>query len=333
MRTHSRAALGAFVVLIVIAPVAVGADDMPPFTSASDAYRQGRAAMKAGHFADALPNLVYAAQHGVLGAQLKLARLYAQDGTVAKDDAKAFSYYQQIADQRADTNPDSPIAPYVAEAFVALGRYYQQGLPQISLAADPLRAAGLYRHAASYFGDPEAQYLLARLYLEGDGVEKDVPLAASWLAIAARKQYVAAQATLGELLWRGEEVPAHQARGFALIMLAHHNAAATGKEPDWIAKLYREAEAAADNETRKEARTIIPELGGALTATTPPEAQPARATEKTLTLPPSGEAVKVIKPTASSTSPPLTDADDNTHRPAALDMPLGFATSSVGLRP
>ena len=108
---------------------------------------------------------------------------------VPKDDAKAFAYFEQIADQQADISPSSPIAKYAAEAFVALGQYYLDGIPAMPLAANPAYAADLFRHAASYFGNAEAQYRLARLYMNGTGVEKNVGLAVNWLAIAAKKQH------------------------------------------------------------------------------------------------------------------------------------------------
>ena len=210
MQMCNRLALGALAALLTMGlamgPVAVGADDPPPYPSATEAYRQGVKALKAGRPATAVPALEYAAQRGVLGAQVKLARAYASGRDVPKDDAKAFAYFEQIADSQADISPSSPIAKYAAEAFVALGQYYFDGIPTKPLAANPPYAAGLFRHAASYFGDAEAQYRLARLYMNGTGVEKNVGLAVNWLAIAAKKQHAASQATLGEILWRGQEV-------------------------------------------------------------------------------------------------------------------------------
>src|SRR3990172_4986871 len=99
----NRLALGALALLMMLGPVATGADDPPPFASATEAYRQGASALKSGKTAAALPSLEYAAKRGVLGAQIKLARIYAtgRDG-VAEDDAKAFTYFQAIADQQAD---------------------------------------------------------------------------------------------------------------------------------------------------------------------------------------------------------------------------------------
>ena len=222
-----------------------------------------------------MPALEYAAKRGVLGAQVKLARAYASGRDVPKDDAKAFAYFEQIADQQADISPSSPIAKYAAEAFVALGQYYLDGIPAMPLAANPDYAADLFRHAASYFGNAEAQYRLARLYMNGTGVEKNVGLAVNWLAIAAKKQHAASQATLGEILWRGEEVRERRARGLALIMLAHENAKADGKEPQWIGALYEEVLSKSDKAIRKDAEALLPELGGVKAAAVCPRPRPS----------------------------------------------------------
>jgi uncharacterized protein len=152
MRTSSLA-LGIVAGLMMLGPAAVGADDLPPYASATEAYREGVTALKGGRMVVALPALEYAAKRGVLGAQLKLARLYAAGHDVPEDDAKAFSYFQDIADQYADISPSSPIAKYVGESLVALGQYYATGIPAIPLPANPRYAADIYRHAASYFGD------------------------------------------------------------------------------------------------------------------------------------------------------------------------------------
>jgi len=84
-------ALAAFIILTPAG--VVGGDEPPPYASATEAYRQGASAMKSGEMASAVPALEYAAKRGVLGAQLKLARLYASGGGVPKDDTKAFYYF------------------------------------------------------------------------------------------------------------------------------------------------------------------------------------------------------------------------------------------------
>jgi uncharacterized protein len=304
--------------ILVSVPPAVGADDAPAFASATEAYRQGMAAIKAERIDLALPALEFAAERGVLGAQLKLAQLYAAGQNVPKNDGKAFAYYQQIADQHAEITPLSPVAKYVAEAFVALGQYYLDGIPSIALPPTPAEAAGLFRHAASYFGDADAQYRLARLYLAGNGVEKNVGLAVNWLATAAKKQHAEAQATLGELLWRGDdEVGQRPARGLALITLAHQNAKASGKEPKWIEDLYREASGAADAATRKEAQALIPELGGSVVdAAAAAKAEPAAP----LLIVPASGATAPAPPDLPAGAEAMAPTGDGGHKPAAIGM-------------
>lgn len=337
-RAGSIAALAAL--LSMVASIAVGADDAQPYASPTDAYRQGMATLKTGDTKKSLTALEYAADRGVLGAQLKLARIYAAGNGVKPDQAKALSYYRQIANQRADISPSSPIAKYVAEAFVALGRFNLEGVESASLRADPDRAANLFRHAASYFGDADAQYELARLYLAGNGVDKNVGLAVNWLATAAKKQHAEAQATLGELLWEGQEVRQRQSRGLALIMLAHANAFAEGKEPAWIQELYLRTQGEADAAVREEARSLIPELGGAaiaLESDTPPA--PAKSAvaatppaPSNLPIPANGlpASTPVAGPAAATAEAVIPQAPSQgaLHMPGQAGVPVGFAPAS-----
>ncbi len=336
-KSLTLAALAALVALVVALGLGQRASalDAPPYGSATDAYRQGVAALKAGKTDEALPALDYAAERGVLGAQLKLARVYANGNGVPKNDAKAFSYYRQIANQRADISPLSPVSKYVAEAFVALGRYYAEGVETAGVRANPRRAADIFRHAGSIFGSADAQYELAKLYLDGNGVEKNVGLAINWLAVAAKKQHPAAQATLGEILWRGEdEVRQRPARGLALIMLAHANAAADGKEPQWIADLYGEALTNADPRLLKEAQSITTEWGGpAIVVEIVPEAKTALPGEA-LVIPPA--ETPMPSPLAEPMAAPGSTVVSEGAVPSAAQMgvPIGFGpTDDTGLKP
>ncbi|MGH6826580.1 tetratricopeptide repeat protein, partial [Methyloceanibacter sp.] len=318
-------------------PLAAGhAEDGSPFVSATAAYRQGIADLKSGETEEALPALEYAADHGVLGAQLKLARIYAVGNGVRKNEGKAYFYYRQIANQRADISPLSPVSKYVAESFVALGKYYVDGIPAADVPQDPIRAAHLFRHAASYFGDADAQYALARLYLDGTGVDKNVGLAINWLATAAKKQHVAAQAKLGEILWRGgDEVHHRPARGLALIMLAHANAKADGKEPKWIEDLYLEVVRASDSAMRKEAQTLMPELGGQIAIDEAPTAVKATPAEELL-VPASGGTSTPASQGATPAGAMTSDASaQNGPAPDKLGAPMGFGDMGgpAGLKP
>jgi len=329
MLTCNKLALGALAALMTMGPAAVVADDAPPYASATEAYRQGVNALKSDMPATAVPALEYAAKRGVLGAQVKLARAYASGRDLPKDDVKAFGYYQQIADQQAEVSPRSPIAKYAAEAFVALGQYYLDGVPEMKLASNPAYAAHLFRHAASYFGNAEAQYRLARLYMNGDGVEKNVGLAINWLATAAKKQHAESQATLGEILWRGEDVRQRRTRGLALIMLAHENALASGKEPEWIGKLYREAFAGSDNAVRKDAEALLPELGGVKAAAVPPLPVPKVKPAEIKMMPAAGGQEMPAAPAAGA--PEAVPLSKTGTPPAApIGLSVGFGATETG---
>jgi TPR repeat protein len=333
-KSLTQAALAALLLLGLNS--GASAIDVPTYGSATEAYRQGVAALKKGQTEAALPALDYAAERGVLGAQLKLARVYANGNGVEKDDSKAFAYYRQIANQRADISAASPVSKYVAEAFVALGRYYVKGIEASAVQPDPRRAAGLFRHAGSIFGSAEAQYELAKLYLDGAGVEKNVGLAINWLATAAKKQHAAAQATLGEILWRGEDtVRQRPARGIALIMLAHANGAASGKEPQWIADLYLEALASSDRALLKEAMAMTGEWGGPpITIDLVPE--PAKTVLPGQLLVPATEAAPPAQTPPAAASAGTVVSEGAVPPAAQMGVPVGFGPAGnepSGLKP
>lgn len=239
---------------------AVAADTMK-FASPAAAYHAGTSAMRDGRVDEALQTLEYAADKGVLGAMRKLARLYAAGEGVPQSNAKAFGYYQRIADEFADMDPRHRHAKYAAEAFMALAAYYRSGLPELGVSPDPVRAAGLCQHAASYFGNAKAQFMLARMYLAGDGVTANIRLAVNWLANAAKKRHAPSQALLGDLLWRTDEVTYHKPlKGLALLALASRNAAGTA-DAKWIGELYDRAVGEAAPEQRKQAWAIAERWG------------------------------------------------------------------------
>src|SRR5262249_53475556 len=99
----------------------------------------------------------------------------------------------------------TPNARFLANAFVTLGLYYQEGIPG-TLKPDSNHAREMFQFAASYFADPEAQYHLARLYLSGKGAPKDAMTAARWLQLSAEKGDHRAQAVLGSMPFKGEQV-------------------------------------------------------------------------------------------------------------------------------
>lgn len=202
----------------------------------------------------ALVALKYAAEGGHPVAQWKLGRMYASGDGVTQDALRAFDYFSKIANAHAEDSPQAPQARIVANAFVQLGQYYLDGIPDSQVKADPGRAREMFAYAASYFGDPDAQYHLAKLYLAGEGAPRDVRYAARWLGLAAHKGQYQAQAMLGSMLFSGRGVPRQAARGLMWLTLAHDSA---GKSEMWIAKLYDEAMANASDDDRAMALKMI----------------------------------------------------------------------------
>jgi TPR repeat protein len=202
-----------------------------------EAFRSGAAALKTDK-AKAVSSLEYAAENGHPMAQWKLGRMYAEGDGVPQNDLRAFEYFSRIANMHADDSPGTPQARFVANAFVALGHYYLEGIPKTRVKADPARAREMFSYAATYFGDPEAQFYLARLYIDGTGTPKDTRQAARWLYAAAQKGQYQAQAQLGSMLFTGDGVPRQSARGLMWLTLAKDAA-----PPDqmWVNKLYDSA--------------------------------------------------------------------------------------------
>jgi uncharacterized protein len=197
----------------------------------------------------------YAAEEGSPPAAWRLGRMYADGNGVARDDLRAFDYFSKIANAHADDSPSAPQASIVANAFVALGRYYLSGIPNSKIKSDPERAREMFSYAASYFGNADAQYDLARLYLKSVGSSRDdFRYGARWLGLAAQKGQHQAQALLGQMLFNGEQLPRQAARGLMWLTLARDSAA---PDETWIKESYNKAIAKASEDDRAMALQML----------------------------------------------------------------------------
>lgn len=239
---------------VVAAPgVAMRGPEMLRALSPTEAFRAGIQALRAGDLPGGLRALEYAADHGHAIAQWKLGRMYADGDGVARNDRRAFEYFQAIADAHADDSPSTPQARFVANAFVALGGYYANGVPNSPIKADPDRAREMFSYAASYFGDADAQYHLGRMYLATAGVARDVKQAARWLMLSATKGQPQAQALLGAMLFKGDGVPRQEARGLMWLTLARDAA----PQDKTIVELHAAASQQATDDQRALALTYL----------------------------------------------------------------------------
>jgi TPR repeat protein len=227
---------------------------LPAAAAPSVAGAAAGALRKAVPSSTSLSALQYAAEDGHPIAQWKLGRMYAQGDGVAQSDMRAFEYFSRIANAHAEDSPSAPQAAVVANAFVALGRYYLAGIPNSKIKADAERAREMFSYAASYFGNADAQYDLARLYLDGVGAPRDPRYGTRWLGLAAQKGQHEAQALLGQMLFNGDHLPRQGARGLMWLTLARDSA---GPDETWIKDSYNKAIAKASEDDRAMALQML----------------------------------------------------------------------------
>jgi hypothetical protein len=202
-----------------------------------------------------LTALRYDAAGGDPMVEWKLGRMYADGDGVAQDDLRAFEYFSRIANAHAEDSPSAPQASIIANAFVALGRYYLNGIPNSKIKPDTERAREMFSYAASYFGNSDAQYDLARLYLKTpDASREDFRYGARWLGLAAHKGQHQAQALLGQMLFNGDRLPPQRARGLMWLTLARDSATA---DEIWIKESYNRAIAKASDNDRAMALQML----------------------------------------------------------------------------
>ncbi|HZA02768.1 MAG TPA: tetratricopeptide repeat protein [Hyphomicrobiaceae bacterium] len=228
-----------------VAPLALPPRSAVPPTPL-EAFRSGTQALRLGKTAQALTELEYAAEQGVPAAIWKLGRMYADGDGVNVNKARAYDYFRRLTATHGDDSAGTPNARYLANAFVTLGLYHLDGISG-KLQADPNVAREMFRYAAAYYADPEAQYHLGRLYLLGKGAPKDAIQAARWLRLSANKGDHRAQALLGGMLFKGEEVSRQAALGLFWLIVAKD---AAGPDETWITEMYASALAQASEGDR-----------------------------------------------------------------------------------
>jgi hypothetical protein len=234
---------------VPVPPAALGATPGPFEGPCSryEALRSGTQMLRDGKTDEGLTALEYAARQGAPGALWKLGKIFAEGDGVDKNMLRSFEYYRDLTVGHAYDPPNTAQARFVASAFVALGHFYLDGIPDTYVKPDPARARAMYNYAASYFADPDAQYNLARLFREGTGGPKDPRQAVKWLGLAANKGQHQAQATLGAMLFSGKEVSRQAALGLFWLTVAKDSAGAGER---WVTETQAAAFAQANDDER-----------------------------------------------------------------------------------
>lgn len=246
-------------VTIAAATVETAAAGSSTYRSHEAALQQGLEAIKAGRLEAALPALEHAAtgpgRTGLLG-RFYAARVFSDNNHPGTDHAKAYMLYQRIADELADIDPDDDQrAPFVSKSLMALASYLRNGVEEIGLKPNIQRASQYMHHAATVFQDEDAQFELAKLFLQGDGVAPDPRRAIHWFSVLSQRGHAGAQAFLADLYWRGKLVPRDPRRALALITIAVENAPVS--ERIWIEDIYQNIFCATSEGTRNEASGVV----------------------------------------------------------------------------
>lgn len=332
MRIYSGV-LAAF--LIAVGSAVAAAAGGVKYASPEAAFEQGLGAYKSGYYEIAIPALEEAAAKGAeldrFFAEFYLARIYSDNVGAQTDHAKAYLLFQKLAEDNADADPDDGRrAPFVAKALTALAGYLQHGVKEIGVAPDAERALEYLHHAATFFGDKDAQFELARAYLSGNG--EDVKRGMHYLSKLTEDGYPAAQAMLADLLWRGRFIKKDERRALALITVAVENA--PQHERIWIDDIYQNIFCGTTQGTRKQADGIVAvwkKMFGRPTASSDRmglggrELQPTRACGN-------GEPVDIQR-TEPSKQPPgaITATPGSAARPDSMRRgTLGFTLQDAG---
>ena len=210
--------------------------------------------------ADLISALEDAAAAGQPMALYQLGLMYESGEGVEKDPGKAFAYFSQIANEHADAAPRSVVADIVAQSFVKVGEYYASGLPEAGIPKDEERSNALIMHAASYFGDADAQYRVGKSYLEDEDLGANSLQSARWLSLAARKGHAGAQAQLGKMLFNGEGIEPNPIEGLMWLTVASQRAVNT-PDAEWINQMLNDAMSVATPEQRVQATDLADSLG------------------------------------------------------------------------
>jgi TPR repeat protein len=222
------------------------------FSNAQQALRVGIDDLKAGDTQSSVEALTYAAEGGQAIARWKLGEMYADGDGVPRDDVKAYHFFNQLVEDYDEDQPDRRTQSAISNAFVAVGVYCLNGIANSDVRPDPQRAHELFQYAATIFGDPNAQYNLAHMYMVGaGGVAKDEVAAVRWLAVAADKGHPPSQALFGHMLFVGQGAPRQRVRG--LMWLEFAKDGAQDLKYAWIRELYQRDFQGASDEDRQAA--------------------------------------------------------------------------------
>lgn len=210
---------------------------------------------KQGEEKEALDVLQYAADQGNPTAQWKLGRMYEMGDSVDRDHRKAFEFYKRIADNYGAARPNTAEWAITGKAMVALGHYYQNGLPEAGIPRNDNEARVMYTTAAMYFRDPDAQFELGKMMLQPGNSLEEGRQAIRMLQLSRKKGHAGAMALLGRALVEGEYVRQDTVQGLSMLTQAARQSNADMRA--WIEEMQQQAFAVASEDERRQALLAV----------------------------------------------------------------------------
>jgi uncharacterized protein len=256
--TYKRSLAGLALVTVLVLSGTAFAAGKAKFASPEAAVNHGLGALQSGetHLAIQAFEDAAAVDAENVPALYYLARIYSDNSQSFTDHGKAYGLYMRIANAHTNIDPDDDDrAPFVAKAMTQLAAYMRSGLPNHGVKSDMAQAAGVLRHAATFFNDEDAQFEYAKLQLRGEGVPEDKSQGLYWLSELSQKGHTGAQAFLADLYWRGLHVPKDPTRALLLMTLATENAPTSDRV--WMEDAYQNMFCGAGLGVRKQASGAV----------------------------------------------------------------------------
>lgn len=201
---------------------------------------------------DSVKRLEYAAEGGSPVAMWQLGRIYSSAPEGQKNHLRAFEMFSNLVTSQGDFTPYSRTAPFTANALVALGSYYRTGIPDTYVQKNAEQAWSMFLTAATYYGDPKAQFALFEMCdAEAKDVCSDIQ-AGRWLKRSADNGHISGQALFGIRLFDGEMgFRRNKVEGLKWLSIARERADRI--ELEWVHAMHEQAFALATVHEREEA--------------------------------------------------------------------------------
>ena len=157
----------------------------------------------------AVESTLYEEEPESLEVRFYMERVMSKSDVVVKSQKKVDASVAEEEPSKADTKQEKKPEPKPKAEVMPVAEAQKDNKEAEELYAKASAASGAKRvmllQKAADAGSLEAMYDLSDCYYDGEGVDKNMPLAIKWLTKAADAGYVKAQAALGGIYYQGME--------------------------------------------------------------------------------------------------------------------------------